>query len=324
MSRREFPTESQDFLRALGANLAESERLITCGIPGDPGLAEPSAWRPRPWSPMSFPWSYPTGWNAYVTVGMFSKAPDGSFRRRAALCTGGAAFMIDDVGTKVDEARVKHAQPSARVLTSPGNEQWWYFLDKPERDIERFDALIRAFIDGVLGGADPGMASITRVGRIPGFSNCKPQYGGAFDVKLTSLTEKRFSVEEILALYDINLIGRRRPLTKILPDDAEERVKLHYIVRKFLRSAKMIKRDDPDRAGWTEITCPWVDGHTHGVNNGAAIREPEIENGFYGGFRCHHGSCANRGWRDLTDWVADEAASRLEMINAGTNNDHGF
>jgi len=318
MARREWPAEARAFLSALSANLDEKERLITCGVLGDPGKAASSQWRPRPWTGDAA-WCYPTGWNAYVTVGAFSVSPDGSYRRRAANCTGGVAFMVDDVGTKVSRSRVEHTPPSAIVETSRGNEQWWYFLDKVERDTERFDALIRAFIDTVLGGEDPGMASVTRVGRIPGFSNNKAAYGPVgVDVKLLSLSDKRFSVEELLSLYGLSLVGRRRVLPRILPDDAEERIKAHYLVRKFLRLSGMLKRSTPDPSGWLEIQCPWVDGHTAGVDNGAAIREPDQENGFYGGFRCHHGSCAKRGWRELTDWIADEASERLEQANAGT------
>lgn len=312
---RHFPPEALALLRALGERLGPEERLITCGFPGDPGKVEPSAWRPRPWGQESRGWSFPTGWNAYVTVGAFGKAEDGTFRRRAALSTGGMAFMIDDVGTKVDRAAVAHYPPSARVLTSPGNEQWWYILSAPERDLTRFDALIRAFIAGPLKGQDPGMASVTRVGRLPGFTNGKPAYGGRFDTLLEELNDRRFTLDEIVAGFGLQLIGRREPMRRLIAQDAEERIAAHFAVRGFLRDAGMLKRDDPDRAGWTEMTCPWVSAHTGAADNGAAIREPELDNGFFGGFRCHHGGCGGRGWRELTDWVAEEAAERMQQIN---------
>lgn len=315
---RNFPIDATAFLRALGAALGPDERLITCGFPGDPGKVEPSAWKPRPWSLESRGWAFPTGWNAYVTVGAFGRAEDSSFRRRAALCTGGFAFMIDDVGTKVDLAAIEHFPPSARILTSPGNEQWWYILATPERDSARFDSMIRAFIAGPLKGKDPGMASVTRVGRLPSYTNGKPDYGGAFETVLQELNERRFTVDSIVEGFGLELIGRRVPLPRLIAEDAEERIAAHFAVRTFLRDGGMLKRDDPDRAGWTEMTCPWAENHTGGVDNGAAIREPELENGFFGGFRCHHGGCATKGWRELTDWVADEAIERLEQINEAT------
>lgn len=312
---RHFPVDALAFLRALGENLGPDERLITCAFNGDPGVVDPKAWRPRPWGLESRGWAFPTGWNAYVTVGAFGRAEDGTFRRRAALCGGGMAFMIDDVGTKVPLAAVEHFQPSARILTSPGNEQWWYILSEPERDLARFDALIRAFIAGPLKGLDPGMASVTRVGRLPGYTNGKPAYGGAFETVLQELNDRRFTVPAIIQGFGLQLIGRRVPLPKLISTDAESRIAAHFEIRAFLRAGGMLKRDDPDRAGWTEMTCPWTDSHTGGVDNGAAIREPEMDNGFYGGFKCHHGNCGARGWRELTDWVAEAAMEKLEQIN---------
>lgn len=314
-TRLKFPPDAVAFLAALGDRLVGDERLITCGFRGDPGRAEPSDWRPKAYKPGGWNHAYPTSWNAYVTVGAFGRAPDNTYRRRAATYTGGMAFMVDDVGTKVPPAAVAALPPSARVLTSPGNEQWWYFLDKPERDQARFDALIRAFIAGPLGGNDPGMASVTRVGRIPGYTNGKPAYGGDFLTQLLALNNNRYSIEDIVAGFGLELIGRREPMRRIVPADAEERIAAHFAARRWLQQAGMLKRPDPDRAGWTEMTCPWADEHTGGVDNGAAIREPEMENGFYGAFRCHHGHCIDKGWRDLTDWIAEATAIDLERIN---------
>jgi len=76
----------------------------------------------------------------------------------------------------------------------------------------------------------------------------------------------------------------------------------------------MLKRSHPDPSGWTEISCPWVDEHTNAANNGAGIREPAPENSYFGSFVCHHGSHIDRGWRELTDWVAEQAAEELDAI----------
>lgn len=307
--------EARKFMAALGANLKPEERLILAGFPGDPGAAPPTAWRPRPWHPDHEGLSMPSVWNGYVTVGAFGRAPDGTFRRRAACCTGGMALMVDDVGTKVDRGVVAILEPSARIETSPGNEQWWYFLKEPERDVVRFDAVIRAFISGKLLGHDPGMAGVTRVGRLPGYENAKPQYGG-WTTTLLSLNDLRYTVDELLTEFDLQLVGRREPMrSRLVPEDAAERIRAFTPVYTFLRLNGMLKREEPDPSGWTEMHCPWVDEHTGGVDNGAAIREPDEENGFYGAFRCHHGSHVNRAWRDLTEWVNEAAAEQLERTN---------
>lgn len=302
---------NEDFLCALGAGLPDEERLIVCGFAGDPYTAGPSAWKPRPWRPgAGIPLG--PGANGYVTVASFTRAGDGSFRRRAETFAAGRALMVDDVGTKVDRAVVAGVPPSARVMTSPGNEQWWYFLDTPLRDAARFDAVIRAFITGKLLGADPGMAGIARVGRIPGFINGKAAYGGRYRVTLEELTERRYSVEELLTAFGLELNGRRQLLTKLVSSVALERNNAFLAAYTWLEQHGVLKRDEPDLSGWTEMTCPWVEDHTGGADTGAAIREPSEENDFYGAFRCHHGHCVDKGWRELTEWINDSAVEELE------------
>lgn len=312
--------QATEMLHVLGEHLTDDERLILCMVPGDPGVAQAQAWKPRAWHPrLGARWRFPAAWNGYVTVGAFGRAADGSWRRRADHCTGGVALMVDDVGTKVPREAVSVLVPTIRVETSPGNEQWWYVFDRPERDPVRFDAIIRAFIEGRLLGKDPGMAGVTRVGRLPGFQNSKPKYGG-WEVKLLELNDTRFSVEELLGEFDLQLKGRVEPPLWVrngrVPADVEERLEAFTAVEVFMRLNGMWKAADYDPSGWREIRCPWVEEHTGGIDNGAAIREPHAENGYFGAFRCHHGSHQHRGWRELTDWIAEQAAESLEESTA--------
>ena len=326
MTPKEARTQAQTFLGALCHALPEDERLIVCGFPGDPNAAGPTAWRPHPWRPGTELPFEPRHYNGYVTVGSFGRAQDGSFRRRTETFRAGRALMVDDVGTKVNPEIVKHAPPSAIIETSPGNYQWWYILEEPERDAARFDGVIRAFISGKLLGADPGMAGIARVGRIPGFLNGKKAYcteerPGGFRVNLTMVSEKRFTIEELLRVFDLKINGRRDVqglnARKRLPEDARERMRGFYAAYTWLGGRGMLKKEEPDMSGWTEVHCPWVDNHTAQADNGAAVREPDDANGFYGAFRCHHGGCADRGWKDMTDWINDEAVDELDRANAG-------
>lgn len=310
-----IPKEATEFLLALGAGLEEEERIVLCGFFGDPGLAEPSWWKPLPWHPKKNPPRMNPGWNGYVTVGAFGRADDGTFRRRTSTWQGGLALMVDDVGTKVNPKVVSVLEPSAKIMTSPGNEQWWYFFDKPERELGRFDAMIRAFIEGQLLGKDPGMAGVARVGRLPGFQNLKPEYGG-YTTKTTLLTDRRYSFEEVRAAFGLELSGRLERRARLVPEDSGERIAAHGELYKFLRLRGQFKREQPDRSGWTEMHCPWVHEHTNAVDNGAGMREPAEENGWAGAFVCHHGSHQARTLRDLTDWVNDLAVEELERINA--------
>ena len=134
------PSDRDEFLAALcGEHLPDDERLILCGFVGDPGKVGPAAWRPRPWRPGRHI-ELGAAANAYVTVASFGRSADNSFRRRTETFGAGLALMVDDVGTKVDPEVVRGVPPTARVETSPNNEQWWYMLDRPERDAARFDA----------------------------------------------------------------------------------------------------------------------------------------------------------------------------------------
>lgn len=304
---------NEHFLTDLATGLAIGERLILCGFPGDPYEAGPAAWRPRPWRPGA---DIPFGpkENAYVTVGAFVKAQDGTYRRRTETFTAGLALMVDDVGTKVDPAFVQEMEPTWRIETSPGNEQWWYFLTEPCRDMARFDGLIRAFIHGKLLGADPGMSGVTRVGRLPGHLNGKKAYNGWTTVVKAS-GGPRWTPEQLLQGFGLQILGRRVTREKLPTEEALERNRMFMGVYKWLDQRNMLKRHEPDPSGWTEMSCPWASHHTGGVDNGAAIREPAPENDYYGAMRCHHGHCIGKGWKDLTDWIAEESIEELERAN---------
>lgn len=311
------------FLAALAEGLPEDERMILCGFPGAPDMVGAGAWRPRPWAPgRDVPLEDNS--NAYVTVSSFLRSGDGSFRRRSESFAAGRALMVDDVGTKVPIGVVSGVPATAIVETSPGNFQHWYFLRRAEEDQARFDALIRAFISGKLLGADPGMAGVTRVGRVPGYRNNKPQHCGedrrGFRVRLVALdAERRWSIDDLVEAFELKLNGRREPREKLVTEAALERNRAFTPVYRFLADAGQLKRAGPDPSGWTEMSCPWRDAHSGGADTGAAIREPAAENDYYGAFRCHHGHCADRGWAELTEWVGERAA---EILDAAAAREH--
>lgn len=308
--------EAKEFLAALVPQLPEEERMILCAFGGDPDSAPPDAWRPRPWRPGN-KIGLAEEWNAYVAVSSFFIAADKTWRRRKSLFAAGHALMVDDVGTgpsaKVDPTKIE-LRPSAKIETSPGNEQWWYFFDAPERDAARFDALIRAFISKKLLGHDPGMAGVTRVGRLPGFLNGKKKYGG-FRARLVELTDRAFPVEDLIERFHLELRGRAVPPPFMVTHEHIRRNRAFLDIWRFLESCKMLKRAGPDAGGWTEMTCPWREFHTGAVDNGAALAQPSEENGYWGAFRCHHGHCADKGWRDLLDWIAEIAVEQMAEIN---------
>lgn len=304
-----------DFLNCLASDLPPEERLVMCGFPGDPNTVDPTHWKPRPWAPgQDIPFG-PRD-NAYVTVSSFGRMSDRTFRRRQSTFAAGRALMIDDVGTKVHPSVTAALRPSAIVETSPGNFQHWLWLDEPVRDQQRFDGLIRAFIAGKLLGADPGMSGVTRVGRLPGFPNGKPAHKG-WICKLHDLSSsRRYSIPRILSAFGLEIAGRAIPSRRIPKDIAQDRIRAFFAASRYLERNNMFKRQEADPSGWREIRCPWVDEHTGGANTGAAIREPAEDNTFFGAYRCHHGHCSERGWRELTDWINDQVVEELEEANS--------
>lgn len=319
MPEEHSPGSAEHFLTELAREMPADARLILCGFPGDPYEADSTAWRPRPWRPGA---DNPFGRadNAYSTVAAFGRAPDNTWRRRTETFRAGLALMVDDVGTpgvgsaRVDRERVAHMRPTFRVETSPNNEQWWYMLSEPELDAARFDGLIRAFITGRLLGADPGMSGITRVGRLPGHLNGKKAYKG-FRTRVVEFTAQRWTSDELLEGFGLKIQGRAVPMRRLPTEEALERNRLFAQYYKWLDQRNMLKRHEPDLSGWTPIRCPWTENHTGGVDNGAAIREPHEENNFWGAARCHHGHCREKTWKDLTDWIDEQAVEELERAN---------
>ena len=64
------------------------------------------------------------------------------------------------------------------------------------------------------------------------------------------------------------------------------------------------------------MRCFNVENHTNQVDNGAAIAEPSEENGFFGGYKCWHGSCQGNAWKELTEWINEQSIEELERANA--------
>lgn len=314
-------TDAERFLLALACDdLPADERMILCAFVGDPNTAGTHAWRPRPWKPGNEIVISEKA-NGYTTLASFKKADDGTFRRRQDTFGAGLAFMIDDVGTKVT-AKPEWPKASVEIETSPGNFQWWYLLSERCTDIAKFDGVIRAFIQGELLGNDPGMAGVNRVGRLPGFVNAKPKYerdGKPWVCVMREFEpERRYSIAELLSAFNLKVTvskfaGER---TKIISEVSFERNKAWTNVYIWLRDHAMIKaKYGPDKSGWIEIRCPWVEDHTDRADTGAAIRKPAEENEFYGAFQCHHGHCKDKTWRELTEWINVEAAREVAETN---------
>jgi len=304
-----------EFLTAMKNLCPEGSRVMECSFRGDPNGDQKGKWRARILNRVD---CLDDKANIYVCVSAMKQNARGEYRRRKENFAGGLLLMIDDLGdgaaAKFPLSTIAAAPPTALIETSKDNFQAVYIFDKPELSLVRFEALIRAFIAKEFLGQDTGMAGVNRVFRPPIGVNGKPKHGG-WAVRCEEWApERRYSVEKLATAFglDLKVAGPRVPrgATAAKADN----IRAFVSVRGALKGAGMMKRE-ADMAGWADCICPWVGEHTGSVDNGAAIRIPDGDNGWFGAFKCFHGACQDRGWRELTEWLADEQTELLELIN---------
>jgi hypothetical protein len=317
----------KEFLAAMYVHAPPETRVVGCQFRGDPNADIPGKWRSRPVNNVH---ALDDGANVYLAVSAMGRNERGEYRRRKENFAAGLLLMIDDIGTgpgsKFPMSILDAATPTALVETSPANHQAVYMFSEAVTDSARFDALINGFIARQFLGRDTGMAGINRVFRPPYGINGKAKYD-RWAVRCVDWNpDTRYSIEELSEAFAVDLSGQRPTIVGHRATVGRaEGIRAFVAVRQALRDAGMLKKGEPDMAGWQDVVCPWTGNHTGGVNNGAAIREPAEENLWCGAFRCHHGSCEAHGWSDLTQWLVEHQSDVLNSINerAGLFSDWG-
>lgn len=234
------------------------------------------------------------GTNQYFTISNFYVDDKGKARRRKALYRHTPVIVLDDVKEKLSMEEVsKLPAPSWILETSPGSEQWGYILDKPCTERSRVENLLDGLVANGLapGGKDPGMKGVTRYVRLPeGYNNKASKLVNGLPFKCQMTTWSPFStvtLEQLAAPFAVNLDAQRR---ESRVDGAAE-VSDHPLLQTATIHVKEIRSD-----GRFDIRCPWVDEHTGGADDGAAVFTND--DGSIG-FKCHHGACQTRTGRDL-------------------------
>lgn len=306
----------EEFLAAMRLFVPDDSRILVCQFRGDPGADIKGKWRAAVLNDCSM---LDDMANVYVCVSAMRRNERGEFRRRKQNFAGGLLLMIDDLGSgpaaKFPLGTIDALPPSALIETSPDNYQAIYLFDRLVEDAALFEALIRAFIDAQFLGKDTGMAGVNRVFRPPAGTNGKPKHNGWRVSMRDWRPERRYGPEDIARAFNLTLAKAGPRIPRGATADKADNIRNFIAVRSALRSAGMIKREEPDMAGWSDIQCPWVHEHTGGIDNGAAIRLPDEDNAWYGAFKCFHGSCNGRGWRHLTQWLTEEQEELLAQIN---------
>lgn len=287
--------------------MPEDQRAILCSVQGDPGNAAPTAWGGIPWNLGQRSPVLPDR-NNYVAISGFRAAEnDGRFRRRKDQFGATYAIMIDDIGTKLPLHVVPSSLiPSLVIETSPGNFQATFFLDQPQTEQAFAEDAIKQMIEKLTGGgADPGMAGVTRVLRLPEGINGKPKYerdGAVWRCKVyVWRPDIRTTWDDLRRAF--GLVERFKTFVEPTDGVTQERIRGYRLVKLGLKSLGLVKREGQR---WMDVRCPWIETHTDRGDTGAAVAPPMQANGYYGGFKCHHGHCQQRTWNDLEDYVARE------------------
>jgi hypothetical protein len=262
--------------------------------------------------------------NWFFTLSTYLPEVNGQYRRTKALFHRAYGVMLDDIGTKsASRDRLDGCPPSYLIETSPGNYQAGYLFKEPQESLERVTALQESLVAS--GLCDPGAKGpASRLGRLPRGYNGK--YDPAPTCRLVEWhPERRYTIDEIeqgLQLQPppakVNKSARAtvsgpagssagpsmgKPEAAIFEPRASENA-----VITALRSRGLYKR--PLGEGKHDITCPWVEEHTDGLDTAAAYFEPSADFAL-GGFKCLHSHGDRFHIRDLLGFLGvSQSAAR--------------
>ena len=305
------------FFDEMTRHLPDGSRVLYSQFRGDP--ATNANWAAKV---LNNPEFMDEGANVYLCVSAMKKNADGKWYRRKDNFAAGLLLMIDDLGdgpaSKFPLSTIDVLQPTALIETSPGNHQAIYMFNEAITDQKQFNALIDAFVAAQFLGKDTGMKGVTRVFRPPHGVNAKAAHmrdGKAFRVRLVEWhPDNRYSYNAICRAFDLNPIVTATIKHNVYTEDVIDRTDRFLRYYKAAERCGLVKGDSANHT-WIHVSCPWRDAHTGGLDNGAGITPPNEENQWYGAFKCHHGSCDKRNFKDLADHLLDIMIDELNDAN---------
>ncbi|MDB4261355.1 hypothetical protein N9878_00670 [bacterium] len=205
-------------------------------------------------------------------------------------------LVLDDIGTKADDPPV---EPSWKLESSEGNEQWGYMLD-PTDDLGRYEALVEYC--HIQGWGDAGAGGSYRVMRVPGSTNLKPGRG-TFKSIVTAWTGDVWSLDELADELgcDFSKIQIKEVGVSVSNGGADAREGIDVMLTWLADAGHVVE----DKGSWVDVVCPWADSHTSGGNT--AGYSPLGRGGDQWvqtrAFKCLHEHCMARDLSAFVKWA---------------------
>ncbi|MDP3498155.1 MAG: DNA-primase RepB domain-containing protein [Candidatus Nitrotoga sp.] len=291
-----FMMTNAEFIAAVFTSVPEGAFAAVCSKAGDPGVGGWIATR----ADLAME-NLSDEDNNFAGCSSFYPGDDGLFKARKAQFAACHFLMLDDLGTKVPLDRLADFELSWLIETSPGNYQGGLILADPVTDGAVAVRLLNAVIDA--GLCDAGATGpLSRWARLPVAINGKAKYvddaGAPFRCRLIEWRpDKRYTPQEIVDGLQLELASAGRPQKEAksaadnprsIGNDADEVLTpkaAENPVVSALKARGLYKT--PMGSGKHDVSCPWTQEHTDGLDTGAAYFEPDE---FYpvGGFCCQH------------------------------------
>ena len=318
-----LPPSNAEFVAAVIGGVAEGAQAAVCSIAGDPTDA---GWPAQAVDDVDR--QCPPGRNNYINCSSFALDGEGAVRAKLERFSALHFIMLDDIGTKVDAAKLNDFTPTWSIETSPGNFQVGIKLAEPIRDRGQGERLLNAVM--AAGLSDEGAGGLVRWARLPNAINGKEKHRDEDDLPFRCQPkvwnpEVAYSIEELVEALPLDWSPPSPPLAQPLRQTANPAPRGDDVftprpsenpVLTALRSKGLYKRQID--AGKHDITCPWVDEHTDALDGGTAYFEPSASY-LTGGFKCQHSHGDKYGVGKLLTYLdVDHAAAagkpRIRMV----------
>jgi len=240
-------------------------------------------------------------------------ASDDKRLRRAENMKAVRAIVIDDIGPKVDPAKVL-AKPTWVLETSPGNQQWGFMLDHWSTDIQGADELFAGLI--AAGLQDPGVRTACRLFRIPDSLNDKPGMNGYTAVLYHFDRDVVYTLKSLAKALKVK--PTRAKVRRVDPGTRPAAGK-PCPVYDWLQARGDIFREAT--GGWFDIRCPWEAEHTKGREDGGRLLPSWASPDGIPGVMCQHGhgGIGDAAYRQkFIEWYETESGQKWPQADART------